>query len=132
MVLDGFKKFCVFKFGDFVLFEWLSQGLLNQYGCFFNEIVLLFEQFLIFMACEWKFFKGAYQKLRNHQISFLNTDALPFLPIPILILIFITIVNILFHFAPILLQFINLYFDNMIQLFFTFGYKLFEYWHKFV
>lgn len=119
MLPNGREELVIVESRHFLLFEWLGQSLLNKHWSFLNKIVLLFEQFLIFMPSERELLKRFDQKLRNYQISMLNTD-------------FIARWQILLHFLVITLKFTNFLFNDVIYLFLALGHKLLEYLHYFV
>ncbi len=86
---------------------------------FFNQIVLLFEEFLVFIPWEWKSFKGFNQKFWNHQRSIIGIQE------------FIIAFKILLNFRVISEKFLDFSFYDGIDFLFTFFYKLAEDRHNF-
>jgi hypothetical protein len=86
---------------------------------FFNQIVLFFEELLVFIAWEWKSFKGFNQKFWNHQRSIIGIQE------------FIIAFKILLNFGVISEKFLDFSFDDGIDFLFTFFDKLTKDRHNF-
>ena len=71
MLIDSGEKFIVLECGNLVLIKRLDESLLDQDRGFFNEVVLFFEQLLIFIAREWESFKGFDEELGHNKILLL-------------------------------------------------------------
>ena len=113
MLIDGRKKLFVLEGGNFILVKWLDEGLLNQNWGLFNQIILFFEQLLIFISWKWESFKWFDKKLGNNKILLFFEEGR-------------VLLDVVADFLVVFREGVNFHIDDMIDLFFTFLQKLFE------
>ena len=71
MLVDRREELFVLESGNFVLVKWLNESLLDEDWGFFNQVILLFEEFLIFITREWESFKGFDEEFCDDEVFLL-------------------------------------------------------------